>query len=68
MLGEVEFDPIQLESAISSTIFEIVEDEGSVFDAAKQVSYLTIQTVVLRSTCCDESVLKQTCVSTVTAV
>lgn len=39
--GEVEFDPIQLESAISSTIFDIVEDEGSVYDAAKQVNYTT---------------------------
>jgi hypothetical protein len=34
----VEFDPVQLESAISSTIFEIVEDEDSVFDAATQAS------------------------------
>jgi Zn-dependent M16 (insulinase) family peptidase len=36
LLEDVEFDPVQLESAISSTIFEIVEDEDSVFDAATQ--------------------------------
>ena len=35
--GESEFDPVQLESAKSSVIFEIIEREKSAFDAAKQV-------------------------------
>ncbi|XP_015753164.1 PREDICTED: uncharacterized protein C3H1.02c-like [Acropora digitifera] len=41
--GEMEFDAGELESAISSVIFEIIEREKSVSSAASQVSALFLQ-------------------------
>ena len=43
----MSFDAVQLESAISSVIFEVIEREKSVADASFQVSFF-LETILMK--------------------